>query len=501
MSGKRRLGRNRAVLLLTAIFLLAANVSQAKYSGGTGEPNSPYRIETPNDLNDIGNHVEDFNDCFVLVNDINMAGYTYTTALIAPDTNSDGYGFQGTAFTGIFDGNDCIIINFTVDTAGAGNWCLGLFGQIGQTGQVKNLGMKGVNITGGDNSWWLGGLCGVNSGRIRNCYSTACVSAGVSCSSLGGLCGFSSSGVVAFSKCYATGSVSGGDYSISLGGLCGETWGDTISNCHATTSVSGAGGAQFIGGLCGWNGDGTIRNCYATGSVTGEDNSSWLGGLCGLNYGVNINCYATGSITGGNNSNHLGGLAGDTWNHISNSYATGSVSGGNNSYLLGGLCGYIYHNPIINNSYATGSVTGGAGADYLGGFCGDNDNGTISNCYFLDPSDGGGPDNGYGTPLTDNQMKQQNSFSSWDFVDEVSSGTWRLCEDGITYPILQWQSIPGDLLCPDGVIFTDYSFFANYWGDTNCDASNNCDWTDLDFSDKVDANDLKIFCDHWLEGL
>ena len=62
-----------------AILLLAAgSVSLARYSGGTGEPNSPYRIATPNDLNDIGNHVEDYNKCFVMVNDINLAQYTGT---------------------------------------------------------------------------------------------------------------------------------------------------------------------------------------------------------------------------------------------------------------------------------------------------------------------------------------------------------------------------------------------------------------------------------------
>ena len=57
------------------VFLSLAGVCLARYSGGTGEPNDPYRIGTAADLNDIDNHVEDYNKCFVLVDDINLAVY------------------------------------------------------------------------------------------------------------------------------------------------------------------------------------------------------------------------------------------------------------------------------------------------------------------------------------------------------------------------------------------------------------------------------------------
>jgi hypothetical protein len=67
------------------------------YSGGDGSVEDPYRIATAEDLNDIGNHVEDFNKCFVLVNDINLAAYTGTQFNMIADTNNP--------FTGVFDGN------------------------------------------------------------------------------------------------------------------------------------------------------------------------------------------------------------------------------------------------------------------------------------------------------------------------------------------------------------------------------------------------------------
>ncbi len=36
---------------------------------------------------------------------------------------------------------------------------------------------------------------------------------------------------------------------------------------------------------------------------------------------------------------------------------------------------------------------------------------------------------------------------------------------------------------------------------TDCSDINNCNGTDLDFSDTVDIKDLKIFLDHWLAGV
>jgi len=184
--------------------------------------------------------------------------------------------------------------------------------------------------------------------------------------------------------------ITAGDYSDNIGGLCGSNQ-NTISNCSVTGSVTG--GVEFIGGLCGYNYGGTIRNCRANISVCGGDNtdSMSIGGLCGENVGSVIKCQASASATSGKSST-----------------------------FIGGLCGYNSSDTTITKCYATGSVSGG-GSD-LGGICGYNNGGTISACYFLDPSDGGGPDNGIGSPLADEAMKQQSSFSGWGFVDDWNIG-------------------------------------------------------------------------------
>ncbi len=47
--------------------------------------------------------------------------------------------------------------------------------------------------------------------------------------------------------------------------------------------------------------------------------------------------------------------------------------------------------------------------------------------------------------------------------------------------------------------FHDYAILASYWQETDCNAPDWCDGTDLDTDGSVDANDLMLFCQYWLE--
>jgi len=128
---------------------------------------------------------------------------------------------------------------------------------------------------------------------------------------------------------------------------------------------------------------------------------------------------------------------------------------------------------------------------------GDTDAGGVVTTSFWDIETTGQEESDGGEGKTTAEMKTKSTFTyaGWDFVN-----IWDICE-GTNYPRLLWQIPTGDFVCPDGVNFIDYSFFAGRWLDTNCTESNDCDGTDLDFSDTVDANDLQIFCQHWLEGM
>ena len=253
--------RNLAVGLVLAISMVGISHGAGGILPGDGlSESTAYLIE---DLTDFDVFADQANAATYwssgvhtkLTCDPNLTGRPpYTTTVIAPDTDNTNWQFDGIPFEGNFNGNGHIIRNLTIDTVGAGNDYLGLFGEI--AGAVKNLGIENTNITGGTDSDHLGGLCGLNDGGT-------------------------------ITNCYATGSVIG-DH--SLGGLCGENRHGTITNCYATGAVTGY---NSLGGLCGFNYYGTITNCYSGGSVTGGIGSYYLGGLCGYNFlgGLTTNCF------------------------------------------------------------------------------------------------------------------------------------------------------------------------------------------------------------------
>jgi len=450
---------------------LVSSVWAGTYSDGTGEPNDPYLIATPNDLNFIGLDPCDWSKHFKITADINMAGYSYTTALIAPDTSSSDE-FQGTPFTGIFDGNDNTIFSLIIDDKGGSNHYLGLFGYIGSSASVNNLNLEDVNITGG---YFLGGLCGYNHyGTISNCYTTGSITGQ---DYLGGLCGFNRGGTI--SNCGARSSVSGDDW---VGGLCGRNPDGTIINCHATCSVTGGNYSLSVGGLCGdvSNESGTIINSYASSSVNVGINSDDVGGLCGYNKGKIVNSYATGDVNGGDGADLLGGLCGaNGGGTISGCYATGNVDGDRS---LGGLCGYN-SDGIITRCYATGTVSGigyrigglcgwnysgsitdcfstGAvsGNNYIGGLCGlIGAGGTITSCFWdIETSDCNVSDGGTGLPTAQMQRRSTFTDAGWDFVE-----IWDIGENQ-TYPFLRTH-LAGDIDHDSIVNFYDLAILADYW--------------------------------------
>ena len=199
-------------------FLLAVQAGSAfgVYSGGTGEPGDPYQIATKADLLALAANTADYGKCFILTANVNMQGQVFTKAIIAPSSSNP---FQGTAFTGTFDGNGHKITGFIIN--GGSNLYLGLFGQINPGGSVKNLGLENFVVVSGNQ--YVGGLVGYNNGgSISNCYSTGEVNGS---SYVGGLVGYNNIGSI--SSSYSTGEVNGSSY---VGGLVGYNSGNSISN-------------------------------------------------------------------------------------------------------------------------------------------------------------------------------------------------------------------------------------------------------------------------------
>jgi len=259
------------------------------YSGGSGTAGDPYWIGSVADWQDLTLRSVDWGKNFILTADLDFGEATITP--VAPDTDPTyGNGFQGTPFTGIFDGAGHTLSHFTIQPISG--FYVGLFGVV-DGGQVKNLGLVKATIQGME---LVGGLVGSNSGTITACYTTEAVMG--SYNYFGGLVGKNDGTII---SCYAAGTVSGGS---SIGGLVGDNYG-TIFSCYAAGTVIG----DFsVGGLVG-NNYGAISSCYAADTAIGLHP---VGGLVGYNGGGTItSCYATGIINGNDSFGHqIGGLVG-----------------------------------------------------------------------------------------------------------------------------------------------------------------------------------------------
>jgi hypothetical protein len=247
------------------IFQVQSGIAYGKY-GGNGSPEYPYQIWTPEQMNAIGAEPNDWSRHFKLMADIDLSAFDGKEGrpafnVIAADMDSAKALFQGSPFTGAFDGNGRTISHLTV----SGGESLGLFGRLATGAQVMDLGVVDVNVTGSGDE--VGGLAGYSEGDLTGCYST---------------------GVVR------------GRYNV--GGLVGYNEGN-MTGCHSAVVVRGR---HNVGGLAGWiPQQAVVTDCYSTGAVVGADA---VGGLVGSNSGTVTYCYSTGAVI--SNGQDIGGLVG-----------------------------------------------------------------------------------------------------------------------------------------------------------------------------------------------
>jgi len=247
------------LVVLLAIFLFGRE-AEAQYGGGSGAAHDPYLIYTAEQMNAIGLHEEDWDKHFKLMADIDLSNYDGKRGrpsfnIIGSDTGKPYWQFNGTPFTGVFDGNGHTISHLTI----MGEGYHGLFGKLESEAEVKDLGVIDVDITGSYN--YVGGLVGGNYGRVRRCYSTGVVNGN---RRVGGLIGLNRGGV---SHCYSTATVGGEQ---AVGGLVGDNNTDgEVTHCYSTGRVSGV---QLVGGLVGWN-PGDVTYCFWDTQTSGQDTS------------------------------------------------------------------------------------------------------------------------------------------------------------------------------------------------------------------------------------
>ena len=296
------------------------NWAMEEFAGGSGTEADPYQITNASQLWLVRNHLTSH---FQLIEDLDLSG-------VAEKEGFKPIGDYIDPFQGRFNGNKKIIRNLKINGQDKDN--VGLFGSVGSSGYIYNIGLEDVDVKGKNN---VGGLVGYNMKRVEDSYVTGKVKGE---NTVGGLVGKSIySGEIY--RSYATGAVTGEKV---LGGLVGWNLGD-IELSYAAGKVKGGWDSREdkFGGLVGYNENGMIKTSYATGNVEGRIH---IGGFVGENSGVIENSYATGSVTG---KNRIGGFVGQfdcegEPNKIETSYAAGTVTGKgrtNKDRKIGGFVG------------------------------------------------------------------------------------------------------------------------------------------------------------------
>jgi len=153
---------------------------------------------------------------------------------------------------------------------------------------------------------------------------------------------------------------------------------------------------------------------------------SYVGGIAGRVYQSTIShCYVLGKIVG---TGTVGGIVGSNSAPMDNVYSMGSVTG---SARIGGIIGYQTFS-TLNNAYSNAKITANSG---YGSLVGVQDNGNVNNSYW--DKEIYGQTTSTGSPDTDGktsgEMKQQSTFTDWDF-----NNTWSIDENtNAGYPTLQ----------------------------------------------------------------
>lgn len=255
--------KNYALLLL---LLCISTALQAQFASGNGTSANPWKISTPQHLNNL---LTNQNNCnqggkyFELTTNISMGAYI--------NSNYGADGWIPTAASFKFHGNlngkgYAISGVWKNDT---NTYVGGLFGTLETGGSIKNLKVE-IGNKGIAGRYFAGGIVGINRGTISSCFVT---------------------GGEVYSK----------DIAIGIGAIVGEN-GGTITNCHSDNPVRGKNHVFYptsippgIGGFVGLN-NGEIKFSYSLSSVT-----SWYGGgaFIGLNKSGTVhNCFFNNELTG-----------------------------------------------------------------------------------------------------------------------------------------------------------------------------------------------------------
>lgn len=338
----------------------------ALFAAGTGTSLDPYIVCDDTHLANI-RPIADSGASFQLGDSIDLNGVSF-----------DPLGDATRKFSGIFDGDGHVILNWTYSAAQPN---IGFLGYVNGDFQLSNLGMVNVDITASQS---VGGLIGVveggvnKTGLISNVFVTGVITAD---DFVGGIIGRKQNNHVNFNmiNSYFVGTVNVNGitgYGGGIAGFLGSDTGGLFQSIYAEGLITGT---RFLGGLFGNLGEGkqlqdsfsravvnasgntagglvgelksgsTITNSYSEdGTVTAVDN---VGGAAGTSEGDMTDVYSTMVVN--STGRRAGGLIGyATDASVTTSYSTADL---NLSQAAGGLIGEM-SDSVVLSSYATGDI-------------------------------------------------------------------------------------------------------------------------------------------------
>lgn len=445
--------------ILTTLLILTLTVSMNAFCSfayadtglqGEGTEENPYLLYTRADLFCVNN---DVNASYKLMGDIDLEKQEFT-----PVGNAEAGAFAGT-----FDGNGYTISNLKVSS---GKYAA-LFGC--NEGTVKNIVLKNIDVSGtryaagviaenaeagiiadckvlsgkvqgvdGLNPLNIGGICGLNGGKLEGVFENrASVKSEEISSIAGGIVGKSTADVeLSDVKNYGdiTGDCAGGliGYGTNVVITAGQNVGNISNfllngfenhggrNNAATFERVTYGGA---GGLLGYSAKSNIEKSYNAGKITGVRDGA---GIIASTKEAELNeCYNSAAITmltSYDSTYHVEPRANGLIRYADNAKIENSYNNGNLHYAVDEA---LAHGTIVN-CYESGIRT--RSSSYIKG----------ENAYILSQPEIFHWSESYDSVKTESELRNQETFVGWEF-----DTTWRMNEQRNSgYPTLVCDANP-----------------------------------------------------------
>ncbi|TVQ68575.1 MAG: T9SS C-terminal target domain-containing protein [Balneolaceae bacterium] len=374
-------------ILALAVLLTTATIAQA----------DPIEIRTWHDLNNVRNDMSQ-GAAYILMNDLDETTDGYSDYNV--DESWQPIGHSQDRFTATFDGQGYAIKGLTINAESAFQ---GLFGHT-HFAKIENLKVLDADIT------TTTGDVGVLAGRLE---------------------------VTEVENVTVSGTLQNtGDGTQRIGGIGGQLSGAVVKNCASYVEMDVVG--RFVGGITGqMTAQARIEQSYFKGNISSSNpnaDTRWIGGLTGQFGGTSMidDSYAMADLAG---SSVVGGLVAYHWRGgslVTNSYFVGTVTGDPDLAPLDDD-----GNPVLNVGGITGFSNPPQETD-----AGDSQ---LINTFWdtevsgLDISYGGGeyPTDNIGEGKTTAEMKDQATYTDWDFTD-----IWTINADmNDGYPNLQFAVV------------------------------------------------------------